>query len=541
MSEHAAEAPSPSVAGTVSRRSTVLVTALMIALPALYGISLWLDQREAWLHPELLATSEYIWSAPNEGVVKRLRKALDWKAFDPNVNRVRPLNDLMETIDAVARPYITAVYGPHPSMTPIAVLTAASSPLFLFMYLRRAGLGLMPAAALTGLFISSTGFLSVVVAYIRPAKKITVLACCLGLYLAERHAMNHRRNSFLGLLSVLFLSFFADEMGLVQYPVLAMLFFPSLLGSVPRWKRVAFVTLPALFLISVAWLLPAIYAKFSMHGAWNALGDTKKIAVFGYLADPFFYEAARAHISRAVLTTAGIHTHVVVSEAVALILLIAWPIVTVIARFGTAPTRYRLAASAAAVVTAGLYATLLDWYPFPEEISHLGSFTYYYHSPLTILVIVWLAFSWQVLVEAYGARVNVRRIGIAVASMACASMIVANFVMFHHVNRLVQIIHTYPFATEDLFDQLHAISTTLPDMRARGGNNAVTVEFVRTRERLTAEYERHLVWVFGDRWQDNNFYRLFQQFRITPITKDETVSYLVRAYYPRSKFDIHIR
>ncbi|HVQ12213.1 MAG TPA: hypothetical protein VMS40_01430, partial [Vicinamibacterales bacterium] len=61
----------------------------------------------AWIHPELLGSSAYVWLYPGqESFAQMLRKVFDWKGFDPNVNRVRPLNDVFEVIDAIARPYI---------------------------------------------------------------------------------------------------------------------------------------------------------------------------------------------------------------------------------------------------------------------------------------------------------------------------------------------------------------------------------------------------------------------------------------------------
>src|SRR5262252_2305479 len=93
---------------------STLVTAAFIAVTAFYAATVWLDYSQAWLHPEQFATSAYVWNFPSqEGFGERIRKALDWKAFDPNVNRVRPLNDLADTIDAIARPYLTQLFEPH--------------------------------------------------------------------------------------------------------------------------------------------------------------------------------------------------------------------------------------------------------------------------------------------------------------------------------------------------------------------------------------------------------------------------------------------
>lgn len=130
----------------------------------------------AWLHPELLGTAVYIWNNPEtDTVLALLRKTFDWKAFDPNVDRVRPLNDLVEVLDAMSRPFISAVTGPLPAVSPSSILTALIAPLLLYGALRRVLKGVFLAALITVIFVSTVAFLSDVVVYIRPAKRIALL------------------------------------------------------------------------------------------------------------------------------------------------------------------------------------------------------------------------------------------------------------------------------------------------------------------------------------------------------------------------------
>src|SRR5947207_1583531 len=108
----------PTAAAVASRSLTGVLAGAIVLATVLYALVLWGDRAEAWLHPELYGSSEYIWSFPyQERTWNRLRKALDWKAFDPNVNRVRPLSDLADTVDTIERPYQTWLVGPHPSIT----------------------------------------------------------------------------------------------------------------------------------------------------------------------------------------------------------------------------------------------------------------------------------------------------------------------------------------------------------------------------------------------------------------------------------------
>lgn len=522
-----------------SRWLVTIVAALFVALPAVYGLRLWFDPSVAWLHPELLATSDYIWGLPEESVISRLSKAVDWKAFDPNVNRVRPVNDAAETIDAIARPYLTIIFGPHASMTPVAVFTAVLSPLFLFLALRRTGLSILAVAALVGLFLASTGFLSVIIAYIRPAKKITILTFCICLYLADRHARSRSTRSFAALVGVLFVSFFADEMDLVKYPVLALLFFPSLLWRTTWTKRAIFLSLPVLFLAVTAWGLPAFYARFSVHGAWDALADSKKFTVLGYLADPYFYVSFVAHLARSILTTTGISMHVPLTEGAALLALIGGTAVVVIRRIGAPATRWGMAASAMSLVGMAFYTTLLDWYPFPHEISYLGSFTYYYHSSLVVVVVVWLAYSWQALLQGTHDRRYAHQAALIGGLVACAIAITSNFAMFHQVNLLVQYIHLYPFSEPEIYRELRASQHGL--LHPETLTTHVRLTFRKDNGRMARQYDNAARALLGSQWQESNFHLLFELFKKTPIMLDEKLNSVVKAYYPLATYEVRIR
>ena len=529
----------PAIAAAALGPPERLFAALLLALPALYFAYAWLGYREAWLHPELLGTSEYIWNFPEtEGLGDRLRKIVDWKAFDPNVNRVRPLNDVAEVVDALARPYVARYLFPHPSLTPISVITAAGAPLLLFAYFRRTSLRAVGAGALTGLFISSVAFASVEVAYIRPAKKLTILAFIAVLYLAERHALDRRAPTFIALLAVMFTSFFADEQALAVYPIVALMFFHSLVAEAPPWKRVAIAVLPILFLTAVYWALPALYTRFSVHGSWDALTDGKKLRLFAHLEDPQLYAVALVHTARAVLTTLGIHRHDALTEGLALVALVGGTAVAIwrLRKRGRA-CRWPLVAGMLSLLGAGLYATLLDWYPFPGEVSYLGSFTFYYHSPLAVLVIVWLgsvARAGPEIASGRGLRTAMKAAGVAVGIAA----IVANFALTHHVNRLVQVIHTYPFSSASVHA---AIAAKIPAIRAARPGEVVRIEFMREPVQLSRDFAAAARAVFGRDRVENDFQRILDTFKATPLWREEQLGYLLHAYFPYTRFAVEVR
>jgi hypothetical protein len=88
------------------------IAACCFTLAAAYLVYLLLISGDAWMHPEIIGSATYVWQQPgHESLLAMSRKVFDWKAFDPNVNRVRPLNDAFEVVDAIARPYIVSVLG----------------------------------------------------------------------------------------------------------------------------------------------------------------------------------------------------------------------------------------------------------------------------------------------------------------------------------------------------------------------------------------------------------------------------------------------
>lgn len=465
---------------------------------------LWLFSNAAWLHPEMLGSSYYVWIHPETDTLgAQLRRMVDWKAFDPNVNRVRPLNDVFEVVDAIARPYLTRLFGPKASLLPSIVLTVAMLPGLLFGWLRAVLKAWAPALLLTLLLVASTAFLSVTVASMHPAKRISMVLLCAALYLAQRHAETHR--GFTALLGALLAGFFADETGLAAYPVIAALYWRSIVAD--RRRLWAFLLLPVAFLSLTKWLLPAIYVHLSVHGAWDALSDGKKFAVFRYLLGLEFYVVAARQTARSILSTVGIAVHVPATEIAALAGVIA------VTAWRARSWKDQKVMGLLALFAASGYATLLDWYPFPHEISYLGSFNYYYHSPVAVLVIVWLAFA----VADIPAAIRRPAAVLAVAAVIC------NFVVFERVNRLTTVIHMYPYSNAKVF---RALSSPGP-----------VVRLTPDPAGEAAQFEQTLRDVFGDRWQNNGFYKTHMLLEPTPLMGETQIKLLFHVFYPWNRVE----
>ncbi|MBI2756451.1 MAG: fibronectin type III domain-containing protein [Chloroflexi bacterium] len=519
--------------------ATWFICILLIAAPSMYAARIWLDSGQSWLHPELFATSAYIWNFPEtETFGDRLRKALDWKAFDPNVNRVRPLNDLAETADAIARPFIARYVVPQPSITPTALLTAVVTPVAVMGFLLRDGVSGLRAASITGVLISSVGFLSVLIPYIRPAKKLVFLFLAASIWFAFSHRRTKSSSDHLFVVASLLLGFFSDEMGLIAYPAVALLF-PSMFLRASKWKAGLFASLPVIFLLVTYVILPFVYIRFSVHGAWDAIGDGKKLEILRYLFDPSFYRVSAIHIADAFLTTFGIEERSWPFEAVALSILFGAPLIALLIRvpvYEGSPS-HGLVASGSTVLLSGIYTTLLDWYPFPGQVSYLGSFTFYYHSSMSIFLVVWLYYLWGVIISQTKQYAILSRVSLFSGIILCVLIMFSNFRMFQRINDLTRMIHVFPYTSLSIFSE---IENHLNEIRAAAPGTPIRVEFQRDPEGVIREFSAKARDVFGERWQDNDYSRTFMAVSANPIMKDFHLEALLHAFFPYNSFDVQI-
>jgi hypothetical protein len=479
----------------------------VVAVATFYFAYLWLFSDAAWLHPEMLGSSYYVWVLPEtDNLASQLRRVFDWKGFDPNVNRVRPLNDLFEVLDAIARPYATAAFGPHASLLPSTVLTIVLVPGLFFAWARSVLKSWPSAAFLTVVLLSSTAFLSLTVASLHPAKRIHLILLCSALYFAQRTTMSGR--GYWPMWFSLLAGFFADELGLASYPVIGILYGREIFSN--RKRALSFLLLPLLFVIVVKWALPSLYLHLSVHGAWDAMADAKKLGVFGYLLDPAFYVSAGQQTARTVLSMFGIATHIPATE------LAAWAAIIGTTLWLARSWADRTMLSLLALVLASGYATLLDWYPFPNEVSYLGSFNYYYHSSIGVLVLVWATFASRQLFAAARPWIATAWIG------GCILISYSNVLTFELVNRLTSIIHLSPYSNKELTRAL-----------AEKPKPVVVLHADALAER--AIFDRTVAELFNGR--DNGFVRTAEMLKDSPLIGVEQVKLLFHAYYPWRKVD----
>ena len=486
------------------------IAACCFTLAAAYLVYLLLISGDAWMHPEIIGSASYVWWQPgHESLLAMMRKVFDWKAFDPNVNRVRPLNDVFEVIDAIARPYIVSAFGLQFSLNISTVATIVLAPAMLFGWLRRIVPSRSLALCLLALFISTTGFLSLTISLWHPAKKLNIVLLCACLYFAERLARDERGHNFRWLCVSLLASFFSDELGLANFVVILILYWRPLLAS--RERAIRFFSLPIAFVVIANWVLPVVYRKLGATGSWNAFADGKKFSVFEYLGTAEFHLSAAIQLARSILSTFAISTHTAATEAACLgifCVLVAANIVAL--RPDSIRTLFddKFALSAVALILSSGYATLLDWYPFPHEVSYLGSFNYYYHSSIVVLVIVCVS---------YGiARLPTLRWQ---SMAACVALIAAfmNFAMFRAVNVLVEIIHYYPYSRNSVISAM---------------SSGVVADAFPAPSHEDEKFNSALKGVFGTRWKDNGYYLTHQMLLKTPLMNPATIGYFIYTFKP---------
>ena len=490
----------------------VLLTAMVVVL--------WLQvsPQYGWTHPELLGTSTYIWLNPADGLAELLRKTFDWAAFDPNVNRVRPLNDFAEVVDAVARPFLVRAFDTTNIVLPTTLLTVMLVPLTLYAVGQRCLGSRTLAVSLVLIFVFSIGFLSLVVAYIRPAKKLNVLFLCLMLYCFEWYRTDPQRRSTSSIwwgIGYCFLSLFSDEQGLFNWIIMMALYFRCVL----RRSVVLCLTMllmPLAFITIVQYLIPAIYSLLSVHGSWSALSDGRKFEVFLYLLDSQFYQAAAIALGRSLLSFFGILWQPPALVVAGIAILVLPPAVAFLISRNEESIRWLVAALL--VIAGSTYMTLLDWYPFPYEVSYLGSYNYYYHVAMIVPIFLWLLFGIVCLRKVASARlVAPLTVMVVVLTAVC---VVANVKSFRIVNDLVRLIHFVPYIPTDVFTALERAHTT------------DTYAIAAQPERVERQFDSSMAELVADPADDPGFEAVFEAVGRMPIMTDDHFRHLVRSFFP---------
>ena len=399
-----------------SRWQTRGLAWLILGVAILLVVSVW--RRGGWLHSELIPVSQAIWAHPhNKSVLTQLKATfVDWRLFESSAHRLRPLSDLTEVVDAILRPL--KVFGFHASLSISGVLLAAGTAAVFYLVLRRSDLDPLRAALLTLLLVTTIGYLSCYVPYIRPAKKLALFFTAVILLFTRGERQSGP--GFATLCLALFCSFFADEAGFVLWPITLILAGPAMVRG-KQWPRLGILlALPLIYFLVAKILIPALYLTVGVSRNME-MGVAGKL--LSYCFSWKYYVVALDDFSSAVLVTFG----VLGARPWQIILGVALMLAAVV--WGIRRRQWDGVAAIAAVGIMSFSLTLFDWFNIPYGSNAFGALTYYYHSPVALLAVFALAQF---------------RPKLAVLLPAVILLVGLNLFNFHAVNRLVLIMHTYP-------------------------------------------------------------------------------------------------
>lgn len=97
--------------------------------------------------------------------------------------------------------------------------------------------------------------------------------------------------------------------------------------------------------------------------------------------------------------------------------------------------------------------------------------------------------------------------------------------MFENVNQIVRTIHLYPFSQRQISEALVEIEK---NPKAREIRICVKPDPAAEYRKVVGQLRR----LFGDRWQDNGFFRTFLMVSRTPIMTESHIGHLARTYFP---------
>jgi hypothetical protein len=428
-----------------------------------------------WLHIELLPVSVHVAS-------RGWLAVFDWGLFDSSPFRIRPVSDFVEVFDAIVRPHTFWLFGLHPSVTASSVLMAAASAALFYGASRRFGLSRAEAAVLTAMLVSTIGFLSCFVSYIRPAKRLTILAVCAALYLIGRYRQWASAGIMLGLCVTLILAFCSDESAYVLWPISIMLLWSRL-----TWRGFATLTaMPIIFFVISKLALPPIYDHFGTSGPRDGvLGVSIVEKLLLSLASPDFYALAANDLAR--------------STAISFGFLSPWPAIALISiayigLFASFKREWLVVAVTVSMIGASFCFSILDMANGPGNF--LAQLTYYYHSalaPIAVFLVTVIYARWR------PDLVFIR----AALGFSAAAICVANLLNFQHINELTKILHTYPivslspmqFDEEGLIERFERLLYGVPQA------NGYQSQFGYYKEHPmgNADYIRRLMKAFGQK------------------------------------------
>lgn len=228
-------------------------------LPA--AVFLWIalfvsDYRNVWVQPEVNGWRVRLLPMPctPQAIVT---SAFNWPLMEFQPRLTRPLGNLLDVVDTCLRRQLWKVVTPYPVVSIVHLLTFVLAPILLYRVLRSLGVDEAPALGGVALYLSNPATLSLLAMNFRPGKS----AACASMVIVLWWASRLRGRSFrhvLPLFLFMFCAFFLDEIAVLLYPALLLLYPEVAFAS--RKSLAAVVALPLGYGIAAKRLMPWLHA-----------------------------------------------------------------------------------------------------------------------------------------------------------------------------------------------------------------------------------------------------------------------------------------
>ena len=436
------------------------------------------DARNSWVHPELVSLPEYIRHSRTD---HPLLTVFDWSVFEPHPSRLRFLSDLGQVLDALGR---RVVSYPLPALSLSAAIMVFCVPWAFYATIRSWDLARAAALALTAILISTTGFLSCVFIYCRPAKPISLALLALGIYHLSRYILSGRRRNFVAILLISLLGLYTDELLIWFVPFAAFWTLQRNWRNRDAWLAWAIVP------VGYALVLGSLQVCYQ---TWGRFGSRPISAIASQnllprLWEPEIWKLALQGAARKLLTAAGFSNHSNTAVGCAVAVMVAGLIVLAL-RYGRQAWPLGVFAISGFLSFSAWGQWIHSYHANPALVFDYSSYSYYYHAPIVLFIVLCFAWLWR--------RNQQHR---TILLTFAAVLIVRNLMLFSDLNRVIQLAHFGRYGSEAILGPLRNRTQTQVDLSNKGDD--VEREFVLRAERL-----------YPSGWRECNFHRDFQYFR----------------------------
>jgi hypothetical protein len=409
----------------------------------------------------------------------------DWKAFELNPSRLRFLSDLGQVVDAM----IMRIGYPSPAINFTGLATGVTVPVLFYITVRTFELPRHAAAAVTALLISTTGYLSVLLFYCRPAKPISMAILSVGMYYVVKHLKN--KGSLIPICTISVLGLFADELLWCFIPFAALWTLFRDRRNAKTW--ICWALVPVAYGVIIA-ILKLCYRSVGKYGPRPYSTAPSDALIKGMFSTEVWALTIRG-TSRKLLTFVGFSDHTDLAVYMGIAIISAF-LTYLILRRDQLRRRFILLATSAALSFCAWGQLIHSFSPDRRTLEYdYASYAYYYHSPIAVLMILCLATLWP-----KNAKYSVVLLGLVAIVVLC------NFALFTNLNRVVQLAHLGIYASEDILHPLRSHATG-------------TIVLSNPKKSLQ-EFEQRARQLSPSGWTATNMYRDFSHFRQHPYVDD---------------------